>query len=101
MLVPLAWFMAFLFFLCDVSLGACKGHTRNGASCTCPLLLILMLPKVLAGERITRKDLAEMAHGGLCPRCEKCNYALCSFPHWREIEQKHKVNTKAQNHPRN
>ncbi|RLB36942.1 MAG: molybdopterin-binding protein, partial [Deltaproteobacteria bacterium] len=39
----------------------------------------LMLPRVLAGERITRRDLAEMAHGGLCLNCEKCHYPICPF----------------------
>jgi hypothetical protein len=39
----------------------------------------LMLPRVLAGERITRRDLAEMAHGGLCLNCEVCRYPVCPF----------------------
>ena len=37
----------------------------------------LMLPRVLAGERITRRDLAAMAHGGLCLNCEQCRYPVC------------------------
>lgn len=39
----------------------------------------LMLPRVLAGEKITRRTLAEMAHGGLCLNCEKCHYPICPF----------------------
>ena len=39
----------------------------------------LMLPRVLAGEIITRRDLAEMAHGGLCLNCETCHYPVCPF----------------------
>jgi molybdopterin biosynthesis enzyme len=39
----------------------------------------LVLPRVLAGEQITRKDLAVMAHGGLCLNCEKCHYPVCPF----------------------
>jgi len=39
----------------------------------------LMLPRVLAGERITRRDLAETAHGGLCLNCETCRYPVCPF----------------------
>jgi hypothetical protein len=42
-------------------------------------VLDLILPRVLAGERITRKDLAAMAHGGLCLNCETCHYPRCSF----------------------
>jgi molybdenum cofactor synthesis domain-containing protein len=39
----------------------------------------LLLPRVLAGERITREDLAELAHGGLCLNCEQCRYPICPF----------------------
>jgi len=39
----------------------------------------LILPRVLAGERITRRDLASMAHGGLCMNCEECRYPICPF----------------------
>lgn len=42
-------------------------------------ILDLMLPRVLAGESITRSDLASMAHGGLCLNCERCNYPVCPF----------------------
>jgi len=42
-------------------------------------VLDLLLPRVLAGERITRKDLAAMAHGGLCLHCESCRYPVCPF----------------------
>ncbi len=39
----------------------------------------LILPRVLAGERIGRKELAELGHGGLCMKCNTCNYPVCSF----------------------
>jgi len=39
----------------------------------------LMLPRVLAGERIGRKELAELGHGGLCMSCEVCRYPVCPF----------------------
>jgi len=39
----------------------------------------LILPRVLAGERITRADLAALAHGGLCLNCAHCTYPLCPF----------------------
>lgn len=39
----------------------------------------LLLPRVLAGERIGRKELAELGHGGLCMKCESCNYPICPF----------------------
>ncbi|MFH1124200.1 MAG: molybdopterin-binding protein [Pseudomonadota bacterium] len=42
-------------------------------------VLDLILPRVLAGERIARKDLAAMAHGGLCLNCDVCRYPTCPF----------------------
>jgi hypothetical protein len=39
----------------------------------------LILPRVLAGETITRRDLAAMAHGGLCLGCEQCRFPVCPF----------------------
>lgn len=39
----------------------------------------LVLPRVLAGERISRKELARMGHGGLCLGCSQCRYPDCSF----------------------
>lgn len=39
----------------------------------------LILPRVMAGEIITRPDLAAMGHGGLCLDCEQCHYPQCSF----------------------
>ena len=42
-------------------------------------ILDLIMPRVLAGERISRKDLAEMAHGGLCLNCEECRFPICPF----------------------
>ncbi len=39
----------------------------------------LMLPRVLAGEQITRSDIAALGHGGLCMNCEECRFPRCSF----------------------
>jgi hypothetical protein len=39
----------------------------------------LVLPRVLAGEKIGRQELAELGHGGLCMKCEVCNYPVCPF----------------------
>lgn len=39
----------------------------------------LVLPRILTGEKIGRKELAELGHGGLCRNCEKCNYPICDF----------------------
>ncbi|MCL5022707.1 MAG: molybdopterin-binding protein [Nitrospirae bacterium] len=39
----------------------------------------LVLPRVLAGEKIGRRELAELGHGGLCMKCGQCRYPVCSF----------------------
>jgi hypothetical protein len=42
-------------------------------------ILDLVLPRILSGEKLTRKDILVLAHGGLCLRCEKCSYPVCPF----------------------
>jgi hypothetical protein len=42
-------------------------------------ILDLILPRMLAGERITRKDIAAMGHGGLCLNCPECRFPQCPF----------------------
>ncbi len=39
----------------------------------------LLLPRVLAGEKIGRHELAELGHGGLCMKCDVCRYPVCPF----------------------
>ncbi len=39
----------------------------------------LILPRVLAGDKVTKSDIAEMGHGGLCMNCKVCNYPVCFF----------------------
>ena len=39
----------------------------------------IILPRVLAGERISREELAELGHGGLCLKCSECRYPVCPF----------------------
>lgn len=39
----------------------------------------LIVPRIVAGERPTRKDIAELGHGGFCAGCDTCRYPLCSF----------------------
>lgn len=38
-----------------------------------------VLPRVLAGEKIRREEIADLGHGGLCMKCEKCHYPVCPF----------------------
>ncbi|WP_297056054.1 molybdopterin-binding protein [Thermosulfurimonas sp.] len=42
-------------------------------------ILDLVLPRVLAGEILTRKDLAALGHGGYCLHCKECRFPVCPF----------------------
>jgi molybdenum cofactor synthesis domain-containing protein len=39
----------------------------------------LVLPRILAGEKIGRKELAFLGHGGLCRDCSPCTFPHCPF----------------------
>jgi hypothetical protein len=51
---------------------ACGLHHKTTA-------LDLILPRVLAGERIGKKELSFLGHGGLCRNCADCSYPRCAF----------------------
>ena len=51
---------------------ACALHHRTTA-------LDLVLPRILAGERVGKAELAFLGHGGLCRDCPECSYPHCSF----------------------
>ena len=42
-------------------------------------VLDLVLPRILAGERIGKAELAFLGHGGLCRDCPQCSYPHCPF----------------------
>jgi molybdopterin biosynthesis enzyme len=42
-------------------------------------VLDLILPRILAGEHIGKKELALLGHGGLCMDCRQCVYPHCPF----------------------
>lgn len=39
----------------------------------------LVLPRIMANDRITNEDLANLGHGGLCLNCEVCTFPNCGF----------------------
>jgi molybdenum cofactor synthesis domain-containing protein len=39
----------------------------------------LVIPRLLAGENVTGRDIEKMGHGGFCAGCSECRYPLCSF----------------------
>jgi molybdenum cofactor synthesis domain-containing protein len=39
----------------------------------------LVLPRVMAEDKLTTDDLAALGHGGLCLECESCTFPNCGF----------------------
>ncbi len=39
----------------------------------------LILPRIIAGERLNKEDIMRYGHGGLCQNCSECRYPNCSF----------------------
>ena len=39
----------------------------------------LVLPKIAAGIRVTKKNIVKMGNGGLCLGCKECRYPVCPF----------------------
>lgn len=39
----------------------------------------LVLPRIMAGEKLSKRDLVKLGHGGLCTGCKPCVYPHCSF----------------------
>ncbi|MCP4670250.1 MAG: molybdopterin-binding protein [Desulfobacula sp.] len=39
----------------------------------------LVVPRLLAGEKITKTDIIQMGHGGFCSSCKTCRFPSCSF----------------------
>ena len=39
----------------------------------------ILLPRILAGIQVTRRDLAQLGHGAFCWECKICRFPKCSF----------------------
>jgi hypothetical protein len=42
-------------------------------------ILDLVMPRILTGEKITRREIAMLGHGGMCLRCNTCTFPVCPF----------------------
>lgn len=42
-------------------------------------IIDVLMPRMLAGDKITRQDIVELAHGGMCLDCDECVFPLCPF----------------------
>ncbi len=51
----------------------------GGALFSSHTTLDLLLPRIFAGDIITRSEIANMGHGGLCDGCEPCHFPSCPF----------------------
>lgn len=71
--LPGAMFM--LSYIGDVpvvGLPGCVMYSRTS-------IFDLVVPRLLAGEKVTKTDINKLAHGGLCLNCEVCTYPMCGF----------------------
>lgn len=64
--------MAYLGEVPVMGIPACGMYFKN-------TILDLLLPRILIGEKITRRDIVKLAHGGLCRSCPQCHYPNCTF----------------------
>jgi hypothetical protein len=39
----------------------------------------VILPRIAAGMRITRREIRRLGHGGLCLGCQACVFPVCGF----------------------
>ncbi|MCG0278103.1 MAG: molybdopterin-binding protein [Thermanaeromonas sp.] len=71
--LPGAMFMlAYLEDVLLMGLPACVMYYRA-------TIFDLVLPRLLAGERLNKEDIAGLAAGGLCLGCKECRYPVCPF----------------------
>ncbi|MGW8325602.1 MAG: molybdopterin-binding protein [Desulfobacterales bacterium] len=64
--------MAYIDNVPLIGVPACGLHHRV-------TVLDLVLPRILSGEHIGKKELAFLGHGGLCRDCDECSYPHCPF----------------------
>lgn len=56
--------------ICGVPGGALYNHITT---------LDLLLPRIFAGEKISRAEIVALGHGGLCQECSVCHFPVCPF----------------------
>jgi hypothetical protein len=70
---PGAMFMlAYLGAVPVIGLPGCVMYHRTS-------IFDLIVPRILAGEILTREDFIELGYGGYCQSCAKCTYPQCGF----------------------
>lgn len=72
-ILPGAMFMlAYIGDVPVVGLPGCVMYYRSS-------IFDLVVPRILAGESLTRQDIALLGHGGLCLNCKACRFPDCAF----------------------
>ena len=70
---PGAMFMlAYLGKAVIVGLPGCVMYYRTS-------IFDLIIPRILAGEVLTKADFIHLGHGGFCSGCPRCTYPVCGF----------------------
>lgn len=71
--LPGAMFMlAYLGDIAVMGMPACGMYAKT-------TVFDFVFPRALAGERLTKLDIAAMGYGGLCSTCQVCSYPHCPF----------------------
>ncbi len=71
--LPGAMFMlAFIDDIPVIGLPGCVMYYRAS-------IFDLVVPRLLAGEKVTKSDIIQMGHGGFCSSCKTCRFPSCSF----------------------
>ena len=64
--------MAYIDEIPILGIPACGMYHKN-------TIFDLILPRVLAGEKIGKPEIAKLGHGGLCLDCKECFFPRCGF----------------------
>lgn len=55
-----------------VGLPGCVMHVKAS-------IFEILIPRILAGEKLQRRDIKRLAEGGFCRQCKICTYPACEF----------------------
>lgn len=64
--------LAFIDDVPVVGLPGCVMYVRSS-------IFDLAVPRLVAGENVTKAEIVAMGHGGLCAGCAECRYPVCPF----------------------
>lgn len=67
--------MFLLAYLGDIPIMGLPGCVMYNKS----TIFDVLLPRILAGEKLLKQDIIRLGHGGLCLDCPECKYPHCAF----------------------